>query len=264
LLFPKKHTISKQYFLSKPIDFYSKLLYNIIISYHERNYEFLNKGKDFIDGARSGLSIALGYIPVSFSFGMLAVSSGIPAWAVIIISMTNLTSAGQFAGTTLIASSAPFAETAVTTLIINIRYMLMSFALSQRLEKMGLLRRMAVAFGITDEVFAVALTRQRRLTYWFMLGLIAVPYLGWTLGTVLGALAGNLLPERLTSCLGITLYAMFVAIFMPEMRKSRAVLLTVLTAAAISCALSAMSAGWSVIIAAVAASVLAAIIFPVE
>lgn len=224
----------------------------------------MNRRSDFFDGVKAGLSIALGYIPVSFSFGMTAVSGGIPAWAAILISMTNLTSAGQFAGTTLIAAGAPFAETAVTTLIINIRYMLMSFAISQKLEKMGLLKRMAVAFGITDEIFAVALTRQRKLTYWFMTGLIAAPYFGWALGTALGALAGNLLPDRLASCLGITLYAMFVAIFIPEMKKNRAVLVTVLTAAAISCALRFLSPGWSVIISAAAASVLAALIFPIE
>lgn len=210
------------------------------------------------------MSIALGYIPVSFSFGMTAVSSGVPAWAVILISMTNLTSAGQFAGTTLIAASAPLAEIAVTTLIINIRYMLMSLALSQKLEKMGLLKRMVTAFGITDEIFAVALTRQRKLTYEFMMGLIAAPYLGWALGTALGAIAGGLLPPRLSSCLGIMLYAMFIAIFIPEMRKSRAVLVTVVAAAAISCALYNMSAGWSVIISAVAASALAAVLFPVK
>lgn len=224
----------------------------------------MNKLKDFSDGIRAGISIALGYIPVSFSFGMTAVSSGIPAWAVILISMTNLTSAGQFAGTTLIAASAPLAETALTTLIINIRYMLMSFALSQRLEKMGLVKRMVTAFGITDEIFAVALTRRRKLTYEFMLGLIAAPYFGWAFGTALGALAGNLLPPRLSSCLGIMLYAMFIAIFIPEMKKSRAVLTAVLTAAAVSCALYKLSAGWSVIISALAASALAAAIFPVK
>lgn len=225
----------------------------------------MNRRNDFFAGARAGLSIALGYIPVSFSFGMTAVASGIPALAVILISMTNLTSAGQFAGTTLIAAGAPFAETALTTLIINIRYMLMSFVLSQKLDKMGILKRLAVAFGITDEIFAVALTRQRRLTYWFMMGLITVPYIGWAGGTALGALAGNLLPERLASCLGITLYAMFIAIFIPEMKKSRAVLFTVSAAAVISCTLGIvfkMSAGWSVIISAVAAAGLAAFVFP--
>lgn len=222
----------------------------------------MNRRQDFFAGAKAGLSIALGYIPVSFSFGMTAVSGGIPAWAVILISMTNLTSAGQFAGTTLISACAPYAEMALTTLIINIRYMLMSFVLSQKLDKMGILKRLAVAFGITDEIFAVALTRQRKLTYWFMMGLIAAPYLGWAGGTALGALAGNLLPERLASCLGITLYAMFIAIFIPEMKKNKAVLFTVIVAAAISCALYKLSAGWSVIISAVVAAGLAMLIFP--
>ena len=217
---------------------------------------------NFLKGAHDGLTIAFGYLPVSFSFGLLARAGGLPVWAAVMISMTSLTSAGQFAGLGVITAYGSFAELAVGQLVINIRYMLMSFVLSQKLDKMGILKRLAVAFGITDEIFAVALTRQRKLTYWFMMGLIAAPYLGWAGGTALGALAGNLLPERLASCLGITLYAMFIAIFIPEMKKNKAVLFTVVVAAAISCALYKLSAGWSVIISAVVAAGLAMLIFP--
>ena len=111
----------------------------------------MTKTKQFINGAKLSIPIALGYIPVSFSFGMLAVGAGIPPWAAIIISMTNLTSAGQFAGINIIAAGGIW-EMGITTLVINLRYMLMSLALSQKIEKMPLIKRLIAAFGITDEI----------------------------------------------------------------------------------------------------------------
>ena len=87
---------------------------------------------DFSHGFKKGMPIALGYIPVSFTFGLVAVKGGLPAWIAVTISLTNLTSAGQFAGTNLIIAGAALLEIALTTLIINIRYMLMSLSLSQK------------------------------------------------------------------------------------------------------------------------------------
>ena len=167
------------------------------------------------------MPIALGYIPVSFSFGMLAVQNGIPAWAAIVISMTNLTSAGQFAGMNIISAAGGMWEMAITTFVINLRYMLMSLSLSQKIGKMSLARRLITAFGITDEVFAVASTTPIAITFPFMLGLIAIPYIGWTLGTVLGAFINNLLPTSLADAMGITLYAMFIAIIIPASRRDK-------------------------------------------
>lgn len=212
------------------------------------------------------MPIAIGYIPVSFSFGMLALKGGLSVWAALIISMTNLTSAGQFAGMNLIAAGAGLAEIGITTFVINIRYMLMSLALSQKIEKLPFAKRALVSFGITDEIFTVASTTPKKLTFPFMAGLIAVPYVGWALGTFLGAFTNNLLPPSVISAMGITLYAMFLAIFIPASRKDRGILSVLVFAVIVSCALyyfcAWLSSGWATIIAAIAASALGAIFFP--
>lgn len=225
----------------------------------------MTKTKQCLNGAKLGIPIALGYLPVSFSFGMLAVAGGIPPWAAVIISMTNLTSAGQFAGINIISASGGIWEMGITTLIINLRYMLMSLALSQKIEKMSLLKRLVTAFGITDEIFAVASTTACKVTFPFMTGLISIPYIGWTAGTVLGAYVNKILPESLSDSMGITLYAMFIAIIIPASRRNRSVLLVLITSVIISSviyfAMPFISSGWAVIISAVLSSALGAFIF---
>lgn len=224
------------------------------------------KTKEFLNGVALGMPIALGYVPVSFSFGMLAVAAGIPPWAAIIISMTNLTSAGQFAGLHIIAASGGMWEMAVTTFVINLRYMFMSLSLSQKTGKMPLIQRLITAFGITDEIFAVASTTAHRITFPFMSGLIATPYIGWALGTALGAFMTGFLPPRLSDALGITLYAMFIAIILPAARRDKAIIAVLIPAAAVSAiiysAFPFISSGWSVIIASVAAAAIGASLFP--
>lgn len=226
----------------------------------------MTKLKQFSDGAKAGMPIALGYIPVAFSFGMLAVAAGVPPWAAIVISMTNLTSAGQFAGINIISAAGGFWEMGITTLVINLRYMFMSLSLSQKIKKMPLYKRLITAFGITDEIFAVASTTAHPLTFAFMTGLITAPYIGWTLGTVLGAFINNLLPKRLSDALGITLYAMFIAIILPAARREQAVVFVLACAIGIGCALYFLapfiSSGWAVIITALTASALGASLFP--
>lgn len=143
--------------------------------------------KTFYEGLKSGIPIGLGYLPVSFTFGFLAVSGGLPVWVAVFISLTNLTSAGQFAGTNLILAGAGYFEVALTTFVINLRYMLMSLSLSQKLdEKTGTGARLALAFGITDETFVVSSLHSGILKASYMLGLITMPILGWNLGTWLG------------------------------------------------------------------------------
>ena len=214
----------------------------------------MSKATQFLKGARLGMPIALGYIPVSFSFGMLAVQNGIPAWAAIVISMTNLTSAGQFAGMNIISAAGGMWEMAITTFVINLRYMLMSLSLSQKIGKMSLARRLITAFGITDEVFAVASTTPIAITFPFMLG------------TVLGAFINNLLPTSLADAMGITLYAMFIAIIIPASMRDKNVLFVLIAAVILSCvlyfALPFISSGWAVIITAVLASAFGATFFP--
>lgn len=222
----------------------------------------------FIDGIKDGLPIALGYLAVSFSFGMTASAENVPVWVAIALSALNLTSAGQFSALTLMCQSAPLAEIAAATFVINIRYLLMSIVLSQKLVKMPIAKRMAIAFGVTDEIFTVASTKPQKVGFTYMAGLIFAPYIGWCLGTALGAVAGNLLGEAVSSALGIGLYAMFIAIVLPEARADKAVAfaagIAILISALISwwSVLSSISAGWAVIIASVPAAAIAALLFP--
>lgn len=227
--------------------------------------------EEFKEGIRDGIPICLGYISVSVAFGMTAVLSGIPVWAAVLISLTNVTSAGQFAGTNLLVAQGTYLELALTTLIINIRYFLMSLSVSQRVEqRMGIGKRLAVAFGITDEIFAVSMQRKKRLSASYMAGLILTPVLGWTGGTLIGATATSLMPPILSAALGIALYGMFIAIIIPPARIHKSVLYAVLLAVALSClfywmpGLKKLSGGWSIIIITVAVSALMAWKFPVS
>ena len=225
----------------------------------------------FTKGLRDGIPICLGYLSVSFTFGMMVVQHGYPGWMAVLISMTNLTSAGQFAGTELLMNGAMYMEIAITTFVINIRYMLMSLSLSQKVESsMTVLQRLILSFGITDEVFAVAMQQERDVNSRYFAGLILTPYLGWAAGTLLGATATGFLPVSVRTALGIAIYGMFLAIIIPPSRKSKSVLLVVVISAVLRCCfywipgLNKLSAGWVIIICAIVAAGFAAWKFPVK
>jgi len=229
------------------------------------------KKEEFLQGIRHGIPICLGYFSVSFAFGMTAVIQGLPLWAAVLISLTNLTSAGQFAGLNLIVNGGSAVELIMTTLVINIRYFLMSLSISQKVEeKMTMKQRFAISFGITDEIFAVGMQYPKALSAAYMAGLICTPVLGWTLGTLCGGAITSLMPKSLTNALGIALYGMFIAIIVPPARKSIAVLFTILTAALMSGVISFVSVfsflrgGWGIIIITIIVSVMAALLFPIE
>lgn len=229
------------------------------------------KKSQFIYGVKRGFPIALGYLPVSFTFGLMAVNGGLPLWLAVFISLSNLTSAGQFAGTSLILAGAGYFEITLTTFVINIRYMLMSLSLSQKLEKkITIPQRMIFGFGVTDETFSVASSENGRLSNEYMLGLISTPILGWSLGTFLGGLICSALPEALSAAMGIALYGMFIAIIVPPAKSSRPVLVIILISAAVTLALryipvfSFISSGFRVIIATIVGAVAGAILYPVK
>lgn len=208
-----------------------------------------------------------GYFAVSFSFGILAMQGGLSVVQAALTSLTNMTSSGQFAGLQIIAAGGTLIELILTQVIINMRYSLMSLALSPKLDKkIKLWQRLLIAFANTDEIFAVAMSRERSLTFMYMAGLQILPIFGWTAGTAIGAIAGNLLPAALTAALGIALYGMFIAVVVPVARRSRPVLLSALIAIAISCVLYILkvSAGISIIVSTVAASALMAFLRPIE
>lgn len=235
------------------------------------NIKEINRINTFGYGIKQGLPIALGYFPVSFTFGLMAVEGGIPAWAAILISMTNLTSAGQFAGTKLIMAGSGFVEIGITTFVINIRYMLMSLSLSQKVDgDMGVIERMIIAFGITDETFAVASMEKKNISYRYMLGLITCPYWGWALGTIAGAATCSVLPKALCSSMGIALYAMFIALVVPAAKKSRPALVVMTFAIIVNTLLKylpltdGISAGWRIIISTVSACTVGALLYGEE
>lgn len=229
----------------------------------------IKESTNFKQGIKQGIPIALGYLPVSFTFGLMAVNGGISVGTAILISLTNLTSAGQFAGTSLIIANSSLWEISLTTFVINLRYLLMSLSLSQRVNPlMTVLKRCIMAFGITDEIFAVACLEQEEISFSYMLGLITFPYWGWALGTALGGFTSSILPQSLRSSMGIALYAMFIALIVPAAKKSSAALLVILISVLISCLftwlprLNIVSGGWVIIIATIIASTIGALIFP--
>ena len=225
----------------------------------------------FRKGIRDGIPICLGYLSVSFAFGILAVSSGLSVLEAVLISMFNVTSAGQLAAVPIIAMGGGFFELALTQLVINMRYALMSVSLSQRLGKsVSLADRFAVSFVNTDEVFAVAMSMGYPVGRKYMYGLILTPFLGWTGGTLLGALAGNVLPKMIVSALGIALYAMFIAIVIPAAKGDKKVALCALFAISLSCllyftpGLKEIPSGFAIIISAVLASLIFAAFAPIQ
>ena len=229
------------------------------------------KKQEFLEGIRDGIPICLGYFSVSMAFGLTCVLSDIPIWAAVMISLTNLTSAGQFAGMNLIAANGALVEIGLTTLIINIRYFLMSISVSQKVEqKMSMKKRLAVAFGITDEIFAVSMQRDHALTSAYMAGLILTPVVGWTSGTFVGAAATSLMPPVLSNAFGIALYGMFVAIIVPPAKEQKNVLFAVVLAivASVACkylpVIKNLSSGWTIILITIVVCVIAAWLFPVE
>lgn len=225
---------------------------------------------EFRKGMYHGIPIGLGYLSVSFGFGIMAVKAGLTTLAAAVISASNLTSAGQAAGVGIIAAGGTLLEMALVQLTINLRYSLMGLSLSQKLDRKSftLIHRMLVSFGITDEIFAVSAGRKEKLTPWYMYGLITVAFAGWVTGTVLGASAGQLLPQDISAALSVMLYGMFIAIIVPPSRKDKSVLSVVLASAAISLLLryvfTFVSGGFAVIISAVVASAAAALLFPVK
>lgn len=226
----------------------------------------------FSKGLKDGIPIAIGYFAVSFAFGISA-GTVLHSWILAtFISMTNLTSAGQFAGLNIMASATgTFVEMAVASLFINLRYSLMAISLSQKVApSFGTFKRILLATGITDEIYAVSMAQRGRVTATYFLGLSLLPYLGWSGGTLAGAVCGQILPSMVVNALGVALYGMFIAIVVPEMKSQRSTLIAVLIAIALSFAfkyapvLNGVSAGFAIIICAVIASLVCAWLFPIK
>ncbi len=230
----------------------------------------MREQNNFLSGIKDGFPICLGYLSVAFAFGITAVNSGLDIWQAVLISMLNVTSAGQLAGVPIIVGGGSLLELAATQLIINLRYALMSVSLSQKFGKsMRLVDKFLVSFVNTDEVFAVSSSKGMDVGRKYMYGITLTPFLGWSLGTLLGAVAGNVLPAIVISALGIAIYAMFIAIVTPVARREHPVLLCSLFAISLGCIFNFIpflkehiSSGFVIIICTVVASVVFALLFP--
>lgn len=223
------------------------------------------------NGIKDGIPICLGYIAVSFTFGIMAKNTGLMSSQAVLMSATNLTSAGQFASLALIGTSAAYIEMAVTQLVINIRYCLMSFSLAQKFDsKTAFVHRFFVAFGITDEIFGVSVCREGKLDPYYNYGLMTISIIGWVLGTLLGVISGSLLPPRVISALSVALYGMFIAIIIPPAKGNKVLTGIILIAMSSSflftkiSILSQISSGFKIIILTLLIAGAAAVLFPIK
>ncbi len=227
--------------------------------------------ESFKKGLKAGIPIGLGYFAVSFTFGMMAIKGGLTIWQSVLISLTNLTSAGQFAGLDIIFASGTLWEMALTQMIINLRYMLMSLTISQKLDKrFAFFHRFFISFGMTDEIFGVSAASPGKASPFFHYGAMAVAIPGWTLGTLAGGIAGSILPGFLISVLSVAIYGMFLAIIIPPAKKDKTLVWVIILAMALSTAfkyipgLNKVSSGFSIIIVTVVVAALAAWLRPIK
>mgnify|MGYP000435313275 FL=1 len=225
----------------------------------------------FKAGLKDGVPIGLGYLAVSFTFGIMAKGAGLTILEAVVLSLTNLTSAGQFAGLGIITAGSSLVEMALAQLIINLRYCLMSCSLSQKLDsKMPHFHRFLMAYGVTDEIFGVSVCKNGILSPYFSYGLMAMAVPGWTIGTLLGAVSGSFLPTRLLSALNVALYGMFLAVIIPPAREKKVLRIVIPVSMALSFlftlipVLKDISSGFKIIILTFIMAGAAAYLFPVK
>jgi len=223
------------------------------------------------NGVKDGIPIFLGYVAVSFTFGIMAKNAGLTPLAAVIMSVTNVTSAGQFAALGLIGASSSYFEMAVTQLVLNLRYCLMSCSLSQKLDgKVPFVHRFLVAYGVTDEIFGVSVCKNGRLSPFYSYGLMSIAIPGWVLGTFLGVVSGSILPGRVISALSIALYGMFLAVIIPPAKGNKVLAGIILLSMVMSLiftkvsVLSQISAGFKIIALTILIAGLAAVLFPLR
>lgn len=222
----------------------------------------------FKKGFICGVPICIGYFSVSFAFGIFSVQSGLSVIETFIISLANLTSAGQLAGVPIIVGGGTYLELMLTQLIINSRYALMSVSLSQKLGKsITTLDRFFISFFNTDEIFAVATSNKNNVGRKYMYGLATPPIIGWNTGTLLGAIVGDILPDMISSALSIAIYGMFIAIIVPNAKKEKAILYCVIISIVLSCifnSIKSIPGGFTIIICALISSAIMAIVSPID
>lgn len=225
----------------------------------------------YLNGLKHGIPTSLGYLVVSFTFGMIASNGGMSLFHATLISMTSLTSAGQFAGLNILFAGGGYIELIISMVVINSRYALMATAMSQKLLRpMRTWKKMVMSIFITDENFALAMVEVETITFPYYMGVASLPYLGWSLGTFLGALADNLMPPTLQNAASIALYCMFIALFLPPAKEDKATRQVVLLASCIGLIFyylplfDFLSTGYKVLFAAIFGALYGAVRYPKE
>lgn len=232
----------------------------------------MNRNKNaFTNGLRDGIPIALGYFAVAFSLGIVAKKAGLNPFQGFLSSFLNHASAGEYAEFTVIMANAPYLEMAFVILVTNIRYMLMSCALSQKFHTdISFVHRFLAGFGITDEIFGISIGRAGDLNPYYIYGAMAIALPGWSLGTAIGIVAGNILPPSVVSALSVALYGMFIAIIIPAAKTNKVVggviIVSFLTSFAVSktALFDHMSDSMKISLLTVIIAGLAAALFPVK
>lgn len=232
----------------------------------------IKKGEQMIRGMKTGISIAVGYIPIAITFGLLSKSAGVPNAISMMMSLLVYAGASQFVAVNLLALHMGYWEIIFTTFILNFRHFLMSASISQRIEK-GLSKpwMALLAFGITDETFAVAsMQKEQQLNPWFLLGLNLIAFSAWNVGTWAGVFLGTALPDSVQSSMGIALYAMFIGLLVPAVREKKPILHIAMLAVLLhgilhwTPGLTVISTGWKIVITTIAASAAGALLYQEE
>ena len=223
----------------------------------------------FVSGFRDGIPIALGYLAVSFGLGISCRAAALTPFQGFLLSLLNNASAGEYGGITIMAADEGFLVMAAMMLVINARYLLMSCALSQHLSPNTPLGfRLLIGFDMTDELFGIAIAQPGYLNVWYFIGAMCAAIPGWSFGTLLGVLCGNLMPQWAASGFSVMLFGMFLAIIIPEGKKNRVVLGCIAVSFLLAYAatklplLCQLSDGMRILLLTVVISAAAAILFP--
>ena len=231
------------------------------------------KQRDFFDGVKAGIPVAIGYIPIAIAFGLLAKSFDVPNYITLMMSLVIFAGASQFIGVNLLIAGVTYWEIVITTFILNFRHFLMSASLSQRIPDWTPKKWLAtLSFGITDETFSVASIQKERLLHpFFVIGLNLIAFLAWNVGTWVGVFLAVGLPQSVQNSMGIALYAMFIGLLVPSLSKSKPVFVIVMISIFISSVLFwalpmivSLSPGWSIIISTIIASAIGVWLYPDE
>lgn len=221
--------------------------------------------RGLVQGVYAGLPVAIGYVPIAIAYGALGVASGLTWWHTALMSLLVFAGASQFMAVGMLAAGAGAVQIIIATFVLNFRHLIMSLSLFDRLRAFPAAKRVAAALGVTDETFAVLVTRaedrQSRPTPRFVAGTMLTAYLAWAAGSAVGALFAEFIPADISSGMSVALYAMFIALLMPSVRGSAWAALTAVTGMALCYGFNQFLApGWSI----VCATLLAAFIGPLQ